>query len=602
MVIVILNHAEIKEVKPVVKPTYDIKAYLIEPQYVKIDGYLGQRIDVSWRNRLLKVDTEPLLAGFRKKAGSHPWIGEHIGKWLHASCLAYAYTGDTELWNKIENAVNELIKTQESDGYLGNYVPEKRFGLYPEADWDVWVHKYNLIGLLSYYKYSGNEKALESCKKISNLLINTFGENKKSILKAGTHVGMAATSVLEPIVWLYKFTGDKQYLEFVLYIVKEWDAPGGPAILKSLLTHGNVSRTANAKAYEMLSNLVGLCQLAEVTGERMYIEAAKNAWEDIVARRLYITGSASQGEHFRGDYELPNQESAHVAETCVTVTWLQLNLELLRLTGDVRYANELEKTIYNHLCAAQRPDGTQWCYFTSLEGKKPYGPGINCCVSSGPRGLALSPLATLFTTVEGKTTEVVVSTFETAKFQVRLNGQTAQLNQKSEFPLNGKAELSIKLDKPQRFAIHYRAPQWAMPMKFKVNGKEEKVIFADGRAKLAERNWKSGDKVEVTFNLSGRLVIGEHTNSGLAAICYGPFVLAFDNSDNPELSAVKEVGFTEKSVGALKIKGEKPLKFETSIRAQDKDVPGVLRAFADAGSDGGFYRVWLKLFKSEEKQ
>jgi DUF1680 family protein len=179
--------------------------------------------------------------------------------------------------------------------------------------------------------------------------------------------------------------------------VKSWEAPGGPRVLHTLLTEKSVQKTANGKAYEMLSNLVGLCELYCVTGERDYLQAALNAWQDIVDLRLYLTGSASQGEHFRADHELPNGESAHVAETCVTTTWIQLNQQLLRLTGEARFADELERTYYNHLAAAQRPDGAEWCYFTSLEGRKPYGPGINCCVSSGPRGMALVPRAAAFT-------------------------------------------------------------------------------------------------------------------------------------------------------------------------------------------------------------
>ena len=101
----------------------------------------------------------------------------------------------------------DLIACQEPDGYLGTYVPEKRFGLYEGADWDVWSHKYNMIGLLTYYQYTGNRPALDCCRKMADLLIATF-PGKKSILAAGTHMGMAATSVLEPVVLLYRFTGD----------------------------------------------------------------------------------------------------------------------------------------------------------------------------------------------------------------------------------------------------------------------------------------------------------------------------------------------------------------------------------------------------------
>ena len=95
----------------------------------------------------------------------------------------------------MDSAVTELIATQEPDGYLGTYAPEKRFGLYAGADWDVWSHKYNLIGLLTYYRYTGNVAALTACRKMGDLLIATFPA-KRSILAAGTHEGMASTSVL----------------------------------------------------------------------------------------------------------------------------------------------------------------------------------------------------------------------------------------------------------------------------------------------------------------------------------------------------------------------------------------------------------------------
>ena len=222
-----------------------------------------------------------------------------------------------------------------------------------------------------------------------DLLIATF-PGKKSILAAGTHVGMAATSVLEPIVLLYRFTGDGRYLEFARYIVKSWDEPRGPAIAASLRAGKGVNRTANGKAYEMLSNLVGLCELARATGDRGLLDPVLNAWNDIVANRLYITGSASAGEVFHDDHVLPNQVGAHLGETCVTTTWIQLNLQLLRLTGDAKYGDELERSIYNHLAAAQNPRGDDWCYYTALEGKKQYDAGITCCHSSGPRGMALA--------------------------------------------------------------------------------------------------------------------------------------------------------------------------------------------------------------------
>ena len=105
-------------------------ARVVSPSRIKLGGWLGARVKANAANRLRNVDLEPLLAGYHKKPGSHPWIGEHIGKWLHAATLAWVNNGDPALKAKLDTAVAELIACQEPDGYLGTYVPEKRFGLY----------------------------------------------------------------------------------------------------------------------------------------------------------------------------------------------------------------------------------------------------------------------------------------------------------------------------------------------------------------------------------------------------------------------------------------------------------------------------------------
>jgi DUF1680 family protein len=580
-----------------VAPTLPDVIELPSPSAVQLDGYLGERVVANEKNRLAKVDLEPLLAGFRQKPGSHPWIGEHIGKWMHAATLAWANTGDRDLRAKLDDAAAELVKAQEPDGYLGTYVPEKRFGLYEGSDWDVWSHKYDLMGLLTYYQYTGNEPALQACRKIGDLLIKTFGPGRKSILSAGTHMGMAATSVLEPMVLLYRHTADERYLEFARYIVASWDETNGPHVLQTLLSEKNVQKTANGKAYEMLSNLVGLCELARVTGNRDYLQAAVNAWEDIVANRLYLTGSASQSEHFHNDFSLPNEEKANVAETCVTTTWIQLNSQLLRLTGQSRYGDELEKTFYNHLAAAQRPDGAEWCYFTSLEGKKPYGPGINCCVSSGPRGMALVPQhAWLKSREEGKET-LVLNLFDASHANLSLNGSPVMVELRSGFPRQGSATLVFGIRQPASFALALRLPSWAAPCQAEISGRKiDLTPNANGWGVVPSRDWKDGEEVALHFNVSGRLVLGEHGNKGKAALMWGPFVLAYDNKRNESLPDAEMLGLLKPSDQPLRLKPGPELGFTTRVRAagQDDLLSATFVPFADAGWDGGSYRVWLR--------
>jgi hypothetical protein len=556
----------------------------LDPSSVKIEGWLGARIDANVSHRLAVVDIAPLLAGYIKKPGVQPWIGEHVGKWIHAATLAWVYTGDATLRAKLDDTVSRLIATQESDGYLGTYLPSQRFGLFPDADWDVWCNAYNMIGLLTYYRYTGEESALAATRRVADLLMRTF-PGRKSILAAGTHEGMAATSVLVPIVELYRLTGDERYLAFARYIVRSYDEPGGPRIVHTLLSAKDVSLTANGKAYEMLANLMGLCDLARVTGDERLLLAVTNGWDDIVRNRLYVTGTASTHEHFGADHELPNDEDAQVGETCVTTTWIQLNLQLLQLTGASQYGDEIERSLYNQLTAAQSPKGDDWCYYTALQGSKHYDSGITCCHSSGPRALALAPTAAY---LESDDT-AVVSTFESSRARIDIGGQTVELDQQSAFPREGHAVLMIHTPHPAMFAVKVRVPKWASPVE--IDG----VKFDSGWATVAKRSWKEGDRIDYTFQLSGRVMAGDYSNYSRAVATWGPFVLAADTAQNRRLKSLEELRVAGDAKPALISKaGDLTFGLRASGAFDDSPNEITLVPFADAGSTGGQYRVWLR--------
>src|ERR1051325_270572 len=355
-------HSMVSEkVKPMIEDRQDFQT----PENVRLQGWIGTRIEANEGNRLAKIDVDRLLEGYRKRPGRQIWDGEHVGKWMHAATLAWVNTGDPELRKKLDYAVAELIKCQLADGYLGTYEEKDRWTL-----WDVWAHKYNLIGLITYMRYTGNMEPLPTCRRMADLLCNTFGDEpgKRDINLAGQHMGMAPTSVLEPMVLLYRLTGEERYLDFCKYILRSWERPNGAKIISTLLKDKRVDKVGNGKAYEMLSCLNGALEYYRTTGDHEILEACLNAWQDIVDHRLYLTGAASYREFFHEDFDLPNVNN--VGETCVTVTWLQFNAQLLRLTGEARFAELLERVVLNQLFGAQCPDGSAWGYYVQMQGKK----------------------------------------------------------------------------------------------------------------------------------------------------------------------------------------------------------------------------------------
>ncbi|GAA1855968.1 beta-L-arabinofuranosidase domain-containing protein [Asanoa iriomotensis] len=545
------------------------------------ESYLGERVAGNLR-RLLAVDLAPLLAGFRSRPGEHPWIGEHIGKWLDAAALTWAATGDDRLRAKLDEAVTVLIASQEDDGYLGTYAAGTRLGTHPDprSDWDVWVHKYALVGLLSYYAHTGERRALDAARKAGDLLVATFQTGSQDIIAAGTHTGMAATSVLEPVVLLHRHTGDPRYLAFAEHIVAAWDQPNGPRVLSTLLDSGRVSEVGNGKAYEMLSNIVGLVELARISGDDRHFTAAVRAWHDVVAHHRYITGTASFGEHFHRPDELPDSTSVHMGETCVTVTWLHLTRQLFALTGECVFADEIERTLFNHLRAAQLPDGSGWSYYTPLDGYRDYGPGISCCVSSGPRGVATGA-ASVFA-VAAERDELVVSLYQDAAATVELDGRAVRVTLASAVPFDGGAVLTLDLDRPATFSVRLRRPPWADG--FHVDGAAE----ADGWFVLPTREWQGGERITVRFGLGAHTVAGTGWNASRVALGWGPLVLAY-RADGPQPTAFDV--FDGHDFGPV-------TRDPSAWRVDNRLAPGgqrtaVLAPFADLGADGGPTRVWL---------
>jgi hypothetical protein len=493
-----------------------------EPDCVHLSGWLGTRIAANEVNRLVKIDPARLLEGYRKRPGRQAWDGEHVGKWLHAATLAWVYTGDPALRQKLDYVAAELVKCQLADGYLGTYLEKDRW-----TEWDVWAHKYNLIGLIAYMRWTGNLEPLPACRRMAELLCRTFGDapGKSDIIAAGHHVGMAPTSVLEPMVLLYRFTGEPRYLDFCSYILRAWEQPNGPKILSTLLTQKRVDKVGNGKAYEMLSCLNGALEYYRTVGDHKILEACLNAWQDIVDHRLYITGAASYEERFHDDFDLPNANN--VGETCVTVTWLQFNAQLLRLTGEARFAEQLEHVILNQLLGAQRPDGCAWGYYVEMEGRKPYSDTLDghCCLSSGPRGIALIPTFTTSTDADG----AVMNLYDAGTARLSLADQTAvTLVTDTLYPSDDRIRVTVDPAVNRSFALKVRMPAWCRAPLIRVNGKQVPAqAAADGYVAI-KREWRKGDMVELEFEREPRVIVGDHMNQGKVAVAYGPLVLAAD--------------------------------------------------------------------------
>jgi DUF1680 family protein len=565
----------------------------------RLGGILGDRMAVNEKCRLLEgVDVDLLLAGYRQRPGRQTWIGEHAAKFIDAATNSVAYSGNTQLQRKLDDTVTSLISTQLEDGYLGTYLETARW-----KDWDLWAHKYNLIALLNYHRATGSEPALEACRRMADLILHTYGPGpgQRSIVRGDWHHGMANTSILEGIVLLHRATGDARYLDFANYIVQSWELPDGPRILSTLESTSSVQRVANAKAYEMTSNLVGLLELYRTTGETRLLRGVLAAWEDIVKNRLYRSGTASWDEHFLGAGMLRADDldvEAGVGEGCVTTTWMQMNLQLLRLTGEARFAVELERTVYNAVLAAQHPVNGRVCYFVALNGMKQYGkvshgvPGVSCCTSSIPRAISLIPAVAWGTNAEGP----VIHFYGPGSARLGAVFVRSETN----FPADGAVDLHIQVDSPATHTLSLLVPAWTSSFLARVAGKEYRGT--PGSYLQIRRHWEGTQHVRIEIDLSPRVVSGAPAYPDYFAIERGPQLLAADLSLNPK---------TELWLAALQAnpKLEPVRSFPSNWAGSQAYTAGggignsalgwsnrrlVLTPLADAGQLGGEYRVWFR--------
>lgn len=158
-----------------------------------------------------------------------------------------------------------------------------------------------------------------------------------------------------------------------------------------------MTSVGNAKACEMLSCLVGLTKYYRITGDTAYWSALHTAWLDIRSRRMYMRGTNSEHEYFVAGRHLPAEEANHMGEGCVSTTWMQWNMELYALSGDPMYVDEIERTLFNHVMAAENPKSGCVSYYTPLQGVKEHlcNQGYSCCLSSIPRALSWAPYVCL---------------------------------------------------------------------------------------------------------------------------------------------------------------------------------------------------------------
>jgi uncharacterized protein len=501
------------------------------PNSVKIDGYIGEKIDQCIQNRLMVQNVESLLDIFRtREKDNYGFNGEFFGKWSTAAALSIRYQPNKALQEEMEKAVGDLIKTQSPDGYITTYKNGDEFQM-----WDVWNQKYVLLGLVAQFDLSGNKAYLDAAVKSADHLMSCLGPGKISLEEYGhpAHKGGCNYSILEPIVLLYERTGENRFLAYANYIVGSWSKPGkytknGVHFIEDVEKGVPLAESEVIHSYTLMSNFEGLCELYRATGNKRYLNVCVELGNKIIKDELMIDGSVSNHESWYNGATEQTEMLETPQETCATATWMKFCYQLLRLTGDPKWADQLEVSLYNALLGAMMPRGEWWAYNSPLNGERVpsnvQGTDLSCCVSSGPRGLMITPgWAAMNDLATGPVMNLYFA--GTASFKLS-DGTHVTIVQETDYPVNNLITLDVVPDKATSFELKLRIPEWSKQTILKVNGKT--VPCKPGSYARIKRSWKKNDRVTLELDLRGR-IIRAPSGAPQQAIMRGPVLLALDN-------------------------------------------------------------------------
>lgn len=488
---------------------------------VQLGGLLGNALEANRHGRLFHFITgpdSPAIALFGPEHTSTnlegDWYGEHAGKWLVAAAKAALRSGDDALAVNVKSVADFLLGVQGSDGYLGTYAPERRFtrkqpagvrtwdGAPGKRTWDIWTHSYLVLGLLEVQRlFPDDPRYLAAASAIGKLCWRTFTQGGINIITLGNHHGMSATVLLDAAVDLYLASGDNQHLELAKLILRQADQHPELELLRQALAGTDAAEIATGKAYQLCWNLVGLAKLHRATGDAQYLTAVHNVWTSIRRYHLSLGGGPWGGVGHRSR-EVFNHHTVFspqgYVETCSVLAWIQLNRELLAITGEPRFAEEIECSAYNDLLGAQAPNGEDWCYYTFPNGKRVHTTYWRCCKSSGAMALEELPaIAYGITSAD----ELVVNLYGASRAELQHpSAGRVRLVQVTDYPFVGAVRLVVQPEEAgAQFAVLLRVPAWVQGAQVALNGQPWDQIVTPGGYVRVERRWQANDVLTLEF-------------------------------------------------------------------------------------------------------
>ena len=495
-----------------------------------------------------------------KPPTQYPFDDSDVYKAIEGAAFCLSVKPDDAVAAKLEEVIKHIAAAQEADGYL--YTFRTMHPDSPSHDWvdqQRWLKDPNLshelynLGHLyeagfAHFQATGSRSLLDICLKSAELLQRDFGDGEPRISPGHQVVEMGLAK-------LYRQTGDQRWLDLAKFFLN--NRGRGSEYSQD---HKPVIEQTKAVGHAVRANYLysGMADVAALTGDERYLAAITKIWDNVVSAKLHLTGGCgarASGEAYGNDYELPNR---CYNETCAAVAFLFWNHRMFLMTGDAKYMDVFERSLYNGVLSGVSLSGDRFFYPNPLEydgstknnhgfaGRAPWF-GCACCPPNVLRTLA--SLGDYVYAVQGE--KLFVNLYAQGEATATVAGNKVKLEQTTSYPWDGEIKLRVMPEKAGSFTLNLRIPCWvegkplpsdlytyddATPAKWtlRVNGKKVSATVQHGFVVIT-RKWKSGDVVTLELPMPVRRVAGNPkiaATKNQVALERGPIVYAFEGVDN----------------------------------------------------------------------
>ena len=484
-----------------------------------------------------------------------PFDDTDIYKWIEGASYALQVEPNPKLAMYLDTLIAIIGAAQEPDGYLYTFrtikplVPHEWVGAKRWVNEEVLSHELYDAGHLyeaayAHYNATGKRNLLNIALKNADLLVKDFGYGKVEEYPGHqiVEIGLAK---------LYRITGEKKYLDLAKFFL-DIRGPKGDAYNqadKKVVDQDEAEGHAVRATY-MYS---GMADVAALTGDTNYLKAIDAIWEDVVNKKIYITGgigATNNGEAFGAAYDLPNMSA--YAETCAAIANVYWNNRMFLLHGDSKYIDVLERTLYNGLLSGVSLTGDRFFYPNPLasvgQNDRSGWFSCACCISNMTRFLPSVPGYVY----AQNNNDLYVNLFMSNNSSIQLKSGKVNIVETTNYPWDGKIDMEVDPSTAQHFTLRVRIPGWAMqrpipgnlytsgenklPVVLTVNGRPFSYTMEKGYA-VIKRSWQKGDKVTVELPMKPQHIYANENvkaDTGRFAIQYGPVVYCLEGADNKD--------------------------------------------------------------------